>query len=106
VARSGATTAVPPPLPPGVGRGRPAVNADEPDDAAVEAVDAAGEQTEKWAAVADAAAAEAAQARAGAGRVADPLPQNLCVTVASRIPEMLAESMSLAGDDEPKSSGS
>lgn len=82
------------------------VSSSEPDEAAVEAVDAPSEQTEKWAAVADAAAAEAAQARAGAGRVADPLPQNLCVTVASRIPEMLAESMSLAGDDDPKSRSS
>ena len=73
----------------------------------MEAVDATSEQTEKWAAVAEAAAAEAAQARSAAGRVAAPLSQNLCVTVASRIPEMLAESMSLAGDDDPpKSSGS
>jgi len=75
----------------------------------VQAVDETAESTQKWEG-ADAAAAADAQANVqGAnaeeanvsGRVVEQPPQNLCVTVASRIPEMLAESMALAGDDAP-----
>lgn len=67
-------------------------------EAAVEAVDETGEQTQQWA---DAAAAAAAAASSASGRVVAEPPTNLCVTVASRIPEMLAESMSLADEDAP-----
>jgi hypothetical protein len=78
-----------------------------PAEAAVQAVDETAELTQKWAGADAAAAAEAADAAEveegnAEGRVAVAPEQNLCVTVASRIPEMLAESMALAGDDAPR----
>lgn len=87
---------------------RPRVASDD----AVEPVDETSERTERWTEAAVAAAADALDGRPGSqetdddgnadGRVVTPAPPaNLCVTVASRIPEMLAESMSLAGDDDP-----
>lgn len=85
---------------------RPKVGADD----AVESVDETSERTERWTEAAVAAAADALDEQQqqsdgdgnADGRVVTPAPPaNLCVTVASRIPEMLAESMSLAGDDDP-----
>lgn len=71
-----------------------------PAEAAVQAVDETAEATQRWAGE-DAAAAVDAEAANTSGRVVAPPEQNLCVTVASRIPEMLAESMALAGDEAP-----
>lgn len=58
--------------------------------------------TQRWAEASEHAAADAADAEANhEGRVIAPPAQNLCVTVASRVPEMLAESMSLADEEAP-----
>jgi hypothetical protein len=96
VARLGASGAVPPPLPPGVGQvARGVASANEHP---VEAIEDGPERTEKWVVPPD--DEDLAAQKTPIPISAPPPPKHAGVTVASRIPAMLAESMALAGDDE------